>query len=136
MVVHADWEGLESVSLPVLRQLYLGRRTRAAGRRVYCLDLPAGSPAREAFTRTVIGWSARSLDRYWLRQALSGGPPPPREVAGPAELLALVARQPGSLGYVAWKDLADAPPGVRVLAIEARGQYRHPEDAGYPIVRP
>lgn len=119
----------------MLRQLYLGRRTRAAGRRVYCLDLPAASPERDAFTRAVIGWTARSLDRYWLRQALSGGPPPPREVAGPAEMLALVAQQPGTLGYVAWKHLADAPPGVRVLAVETGGRYRRPDDAGYPIVR-
>jgi len=135
VVAHADWDGFASVSLPVLRQLYLGRRTRADGRRVRCLDLPAGSPAREGFTRSVLGWSERELDRYWLRQALSGGPPPPRELATPAALLEHVARQPGALGYVAWTALGDAPPaGVRVLAVEVDGRALRPGERGYPIV--
>jgi len=137
VVAHADWDGLDSVSLPALRQLYLGKRTRIAGRRARCLDLPSGSAPREGFTEAVLGWTARALDRYWLRQALAGGPPPPRELGTSAELLMLVARQPGTLGYVPWQDLAGGtPPGVRVLPVEARGRALLPGQPGYPVVMP
>jgi len=135
VVAHADWPGFDAVSLPVLRQLYLGRRTRIAGRRVHCIDLPAASRPREAFTRAVLGFSGPALDRYWLRQALSGGPPPPREVGTAAELIALVAREPGALGYLPWRDLAASPPpGVRVLAVEEGGRTLRPGEPGYPVL--
>ena len=136
-MAHAEWEGLAAISMPVLRQLYLGQRTRLGGRRVFCLDLRSGSPPREAFTRTVVGKDARALDRYWLRQALSGGPPPPRELGSSAEVLALVARQPGALGYVAWKELAHGVPrGVRILPIDVEGRSLRPGDSGYPVFVP
>jgi ABC-type phosphate transport system substrate-binding protein len=134
VIANADSPGFETLSLPVLRQLYLGRRTRIGGRTVHCVDLPAGSPPRESFTRLVLGLSQRALDRYWLRQALSGGPPPPREVGTSAELMALVARQPGALGYVPWSALADGTPaGVRILSLEQRGRELRPGDPGYPL---
>ncbi|HKJ23610.1 MAG TPA: hypothetical protein VKB65_02220 [Myxococcota bacterium] len=136
VVAHADSPGLDALSLPVLRQLYLGRRTRIAGQRVRCLDLPAGSAPRESFTRIVLGLGGRALDRYWLRQALSGGPPPPREIGTAAELIARVAREPGSLGYVPWAELAaGAPPGVRVVGLEVRGRTLRPGQPGYPLIQ-
>lgn len=134
VVANADTPGIESLSLPILRQLYLGRRTRVGGRPIRCIDLPAGSPPRESFTRLVLGLSQRALDRYWMRQALSGGPPPPREVGTAAELIALVAREPGALGYVPASTLADGTPsGVRVISIEHRGRELRPGAPGYPL---
>jgi len=131
VVVSAEWEGMEEISIPVLRQLYLGRRTRLQGRRVRCVDLPAGSRARGAFTRSVIGRSERAVERYWLRQTLAGGPPPPRELDA-AAALAWVAREPGVLGYLEWNERAP-PAGVRVLAIVVNGRALRPGDLGYPI---
>jgi len=135
VVAHAEWQDLKAISLPVLRQLYLGRRTRISGRRTLCLDLPSGSRPRGGFARAVLGLTPRALDRYWLRQALSGGPPPPRELGTSAELLTRVARSPGTLGYVPWEDVsAGAPPGVRIVAIEVDGRAIRPGERGYPIV--
>ena len=137
IVAHAEWTGLERISLPVLRQLYLGQRTRLAGSRVFCLDLRSGSRPREAFTQTVVGRDSRSLDRYWLRQALTGGPPPPRELGSAAEVLAWVAHEPGTLGYVAWRELAaGVPSGVRVLPIDVWDRTLHPGESGYPVFVP
>lgn len=131
IVVSERWDGLRAISIPVLRQAYLGRRTRLAGKRLRCLDLPAGSPARDAFARAVIGRSERAMERYWLRQALSGGAPPPRE-ADTAGMLALVAREVGALGYLEWKG-QPPPAGVRVLALEVGGRTLRPGDDGYPL---
>ena len=134
LVVSDRWQGLAEIPLPVLRQLYLGRRTRLAGRAVQCLHLPSGSAARSAFTRAVIGRSERTMERYWLRQALSGGPPPPRELeAGRA--LAWVAGEPGRLGYVVW-DGGELPAGVRVVKLVVDGRARGPADPDYPLRLP
>jgi hypothetical protein len=135
-VVGAGFEGLEEISLPVLRQLYLGRRTRLEGQRVRPLHLPAGSHARNVFTRAVIGTSERVLERYWLREALSGGPPPPRELAAD-EALAFVAREPGAIAYLEWPLRGREPPaGVRVVPIVLDGRRVLPGDPAYPLRLP
>lgn len=132
----ASWDGLELVSLPLLRALWLGRRSSLAGERVECLDLPSGSEPRRAFSAAVLGRSERALEEYWIRQALTGGPLPPRELAGTAEVVRAVAERAGRIGYV---DLAElrALPGaaVRVLPVQVEGRPLLPADPGYPIRR-
>lgn len=136
IVVGAGFEGLEEISIPVLRQLYLGRRTRLEGLRVRPLHLPAGSLARNAFTRAVIGTTERAMERYWLREALSGGSPPPRELAAD-EALAFVARVPGALAYVEWPLRGREPPaGVRVVPVVVDGRVLRPGEPGYPLRLP
>jgi hypothetical protein len=136
IVVGAGFEGVDEISLPVLRQLYLGRRTRLEGQRVRPLHLPAGSPARNAFTRAVIGTSERAMERYWLREALSGGPAPPRELEVD-EALAFVAREPGALAYLEWPLRGREPPaGVRILPIALDGRRVLPGEPGYPLRLP
>ena len=71
----------------MLRQLFLGRRTSLQGARIHCFEPAPGTPLRRAFARIVLERSERDLERYWLEQALSGGPPPPREIASDAELV-------------------------------------------------
>jgi ABC-type phosphate transport system substrate-binding protein len=137
LVVHAEWSGIESLSIPVLRQIYLGRRTRLAGRPVLCTDLPAGSLARTAFAREVLRLDERALDRYWLRQALAGGPPPPREVDTAAAVIARVAEVPGAIGYVPWRVVSSGPPeGTRILPLAVDGRLLAPADPAYPLRLP
>jgi ABC-type phosphate transport system substrate-binding protein len=134
LVVNDRWREAEAIPIPVLRQLWLGRRTRWAGQRVLCLDLPSGSRVRATFVDVVVGRTERSLERYWLRQALSGGPPPPRELASEQDVLRRVAQRTGVIGYVTWSAVRPAPPdGVRVLAVEVDGRRLRPGDDGYPV---
>lgn len=133
IVVHEAWAGLDSISMPVLRQLWLGRRTRIAGQRVMCLDLPPGSREHAGFVRDVVGQSERALERYWLRQALTGGPPPPREMGSGQSVLRRVASAVGAIGYVERSALADPLQGVRVLPLVVDGRTLRPDDPDYPI---
>jgi hypothetical protein len=134
IVVSERWEDLEAIEVPVLGQLWLGRRTRLAGRRVDCIDLPAGSPVRGGFARSVLRRSERELERHWIEQALSGGPPPPREVASAAEVVRRVAARRGAIGYLDWDEYrALRPQGVRVLPVWIAGETVFPTEGAYPV---
>ena len=80
VLVSESWTSLESLSIPTLRQLYLGRRSRIAGKPVDLFDLRSGDAVRKGFGRSVLRMSGRELRRYWVEQALTGGALPPREV--------------------------------------------------------
>lgn len=134
IVVSERWQTLDAIELPVLGQLWLGRRTRLAGRRVDCFDLPAGNPVRGGFVRSVLRRSERELERHWIEQALSGGPPPPREVGSAEEVVRRVAARRGAIGYLDWDEyLALRPQGVRVLPVRVAGEAILPSGSGYPV---
>src|SRR5712691_9518543 len=68
---HAD------LSLPDLAQVYLRRkRFWDDGTPIVPLNLPAGTPLRVAFSRTVLRRSEADLADYWNRQYFDGVLPP------------------------------------------------------------
>ena len=84
------------------------------------IDLAVGSPLRDAFSQSIHGRSASDVVSYWQRRTFSGAAAPP--VAGSAsEVLLHLAREPGSVGYLA----ADAPldASVRILAVSDLAGY-------------
>jgi hypothetical protein len=134
IVVSERWQGLDAIEVPVLGQLWLGRRTRLAGRRVECFDLPAGSPVRRGFSQSVLRRSERELERHWIEQALSGGPPPPREAASAREVVERVAARRGAIGYLDWDEFVELRPrGVRVVPVRVAGEPLFPNAAAYPV---
>lgn len=134
LIAHAELEELEELTLPLLRQLYLGRRSGIGGRRLHWFELPPGSAAHRAFARLALGRSERELERYWLEQALSGGPLPPREVPTAEELVERVAGRRGAVGYLTWEAFQGLSGArVRILPILEGGRPRLPDDPGYPL---
>lgn len=134
VIVNAAWSEIESITLEELRELWLGRRTRLAGERVECLDLPPGSRLRRAFGASVLGRSERALEEYWIRQALTGGHVPPRELGSAAEVVQAVAERKGAIGYADAEKLRSRPnPAVRVLPVVVDGRALLPSSPGYPI---
>lgn len=134
VIANAELAGLDEATLPVLRQLFLGRRTSVEGQRIHCFEPAPGTALRRAFARIVLERGERDLERYWLEQALSGGPPPPREIAGDADLVQKVAQRRGALGYLAWQAFARLPrDGVKVVRLRDGDRLLGPEDAGYPL---
>ncbi len=134
VIVNAAWSSLESITLEELREVWLGRRTRLAGERVECLDAPPGSRLRRAFGASVLGRSERALEEYWIRQALTGGHLPPRELGGAAEVVQAVAERKGAIGYADAEKLRARPnPAVRVLPVVVDGRPLLPSSPGYPI---
>jgi hypothetical protein len=134
VIANEELPALDEATLPLLRQLFLGRRTSVAGSRVHCFEPAPGTPLRRAFARLVLERSERELERYWLEQALSGGPPPPREIASEAALVRRVALRRGALAYLAWDAFARLPhDGVRVVRVRDGDRLLGPEDPAYPL---
>lgn len=134
VIAHAELAELEELSLPLLRQLYLGRRTRVDGRRIHWFELPPGTPSHRSFAQLALQRSERELERYWLEQALSGGPLPPREIGSPGELLRRVATRQGALAYLEWEVLRSLPQtGVKVIPLRVGDRRLLPDDPAYPL---
>jgi len=136
LIAHADLE-LEGLTVPVLRQLYLGRRTRFDGKRLHWFQLPPGTADRRAFARLALERSERDLERYWLEQALSGGSLPPREFPSAEELVEHISARERAIGYLTWERFQGLQrAGVRVVPLWVDGEARFPGDAAYPLRDP
>jgi hypothetical protein len=134
VIANAELDGLDEATVPVLRQLFLGRRTSVEGGRIHCFEPAPGTPLRRAFARIVLERSERDLERYWLEQALSGGPPPPREIASDAELVQKVADRRGALGYHGWEAFSRLRrDGVKVIRVRDGDRLLGPEHPAYPL---
>lgn len=134
-IVSAQWEGPDAIDLKTLRRIYLGQRTRIRGHLVRPFHLPLGSREREIFARRVLEKSSDALEHYWIRQALEGGPLPPREVSDAEAMIHAVRSSPTTLGYVALSDLEKVPDRsrIRVLRIEVGGRALATSDPDYPL---
>jgi hypothetical protein len=137
VIANAELAEIEELSLPLLRQLYLGRRTAVEGRRIHWFELPPGSPTHRAFALLALERSERELERYWLEQALAGGPLPPREIGSAGELVRRVATRQGALAYLGWETLRGLPrTGVKVIPLRVGERRLLPDDPGYPLRGP
>ena len=134
VIANAQFEELDETSVPMLRQLFLGRRSNIGGRRVSCFEPAPATPLHRAFARLVLESGERELERYWLEQALSGGPPPPREIGSETELIRRVALRPGAIGYLGWSSFTQLPrEGVKVIRVRRGDRLLGPEDPDYPL---
>jgi hypothetical protein len=134
VVVSSEWPEMNSVSMSVLRRLYLGKLTRVGSVPVVCIDFPSGSAEREAFSLAVLGKSEREMHEYWIEQALTGGELPPREVHSARDVIKSVADRVGRIGYVRRSAMGPSVPReIRILQIVDERGPSLPGDEGYPI---
>jgi ABC-type phosphate transport system substrate-binding protein len=83
-----------------LRQIYLRRkRFWDDGAPIVPLNLAAGMPLRDAFSRRVLGESEARVAEYWNRQYFYGILPP-ATLASTQAVLRYVASDPNAVGYV------------------------------------
>lgn len=100
-----------------LRRIFLLRqRLWSDGTRVAPINLPADTPLREQFSRTVLGGGSRDFATYWNDLYFHGTQPPATVVSEQAVLL-FVARTPGAVGYVSEEAAATLPSGVRIALV-------------------
>jgi ABC-type phosphate transport system substrate-binding protein len=69
------------------------------GQRLIPVNLPAGSPLREAFVQEVTHLPDAQQDDYWNRQYFQGVSPP-YVLASQQAVVRFVAATPGAIGYV------------------------------------
>lgn len=81
------------------------------GQRLIPVNLPAGSPLREAFVQEVTHLPDAQQDDYWNRQYFQGVSPP-YVLASQQAVVRFVAATPGAIGYVT---SCYVDPSVRVV---------------------
>jgi ABC-type phosphate transport system substrate-binding protein len=81
------------------------------------IDQSGTSPMREAFSATVLQMPVAAVLQYWQRQLTTTTSPlrPPIVKSSEAEILAYVAKTPGSVAYVSAG--ASLPPGVKAIGV-------------------
>jgi ABC-type phosphate transport system substrate-binding protein len=98
-----------------LADLFLRRKSRWPDESaVLAVDGP-DSPARESFSKDVLGKKTAAVRSYWLQVIFSGRGVPPPEKPSDAEVIAFVKAHPAAIGYVS---AAVAPDDVKVLRVE------------------
>ncbi len=104
--------GVKGLDLEALKRLYTGRMVELDGLPLRPLNLSAGAALRQRFLRVVLQQDDEDYIAYWTVRRHIGKGVPPRELRSSAEVLDLVARTPGAVGYV---ETAELKPGVSVL---------------------
>jgi hypothetical protein len=96
---------VDAVSQDTLRDVYLRRqRVWAEGARAIPVNLPAGNPVREQFSRIVLGRSTQQLGPYWNARYFEGIMPP-AVLPSAAAIRAYLNAEPGSIAYLAEEDV-------------------------------
>jgi hypothetical protein len=96
---------VETVSQDTLRDVYLRRQLLwPAGVRAIPVNLPAGNPVRERFSRLVLGRSTRELVPYWNARYFEGIMPP-TVLPSAAAIRAYINAEPGAIAYLPSEDV-------------------------------
>ena len=76
------------------------RRFWSNGQRARPFNLPPKHQVRVAFDRAVLQRSPVEVGRFWIDRRVRGGNPPPKHIPNTKVMLKVIARLPGSIGYV------------------------------------
>lgn len=90
--------------------------TWPGGQAIAPVDQADDSPARRAFSKTVLGKDVAAVKSYWKTQIFSGRGVPPPEKASDAAVLAFIEANPGAIGYVSSGTTLGR--GVREVALD------------------
>ncbi len=102
----------DQVTLEELSSIYLKRRKFwPDSQPVLPLNLPAGSAAREAFSRRVLGRDSEQLGSYW-NQEYFHGVFPPATLSSSAAVKRYVAADRNAIGYI---EAGEEDDSVRVV---------------------
>lgn len=130
VVVHSDNPTTE-LTVAQVSDLFL-KKTRKweHGGAVEPVDLPPGSPVRQAFSRDVHGRPPEQIETFWQQKVFAGEAVTPEKRADDAEVVAFVEGRPGAIGYVS----RSAPLGDAVKPLDLVTEPRpvHREPARYP----
>lgn len=97
VVAHPD-SGFTEMSRKELVNIYMGRYQKLpSGGPAYPVDL---IPRREVFYDRLLGKTLAEVNSYWARLVFSGRASPPRWIDNASDVIDLVARNPGAIGYL------------------------------------
>ncbi|MGE5452225.1 MAG: hypothetical protein ACM3VZ_10355 [Acidobacteriota bacterium] len=100
--------------------MFMGRtRTYPNGDYVLAFDLPREHATRVAFYQTLTGMTPAQLNSYWSRLMFTGRVMPPQMLLTEQNVVDMVRRNPGAIGYVGQEP---QDKGVRVVLTLKEGR--------------
>lgn len=115
IVVHAS-NGTESLAREDVARLFLKKATAwPDGQPALPVD-QTETPARKAFTRSVLERDVSAVRSYWQQMIFSGRAVPPPEKGSDADVLAFVRANTHAIGYVS--ATGDLGPSVKELRLK------------------
>lgn len=118
---------LQDVKMSELRRIFTNADDSAfSGQRSVPFNHTAHSTDRTGFDQTVLRMNPDEVSRFWIDRKIRGLPGPPRAVDSLSQLLHLVARNTGGIGYAR---PAQVTSEVRVIRVDGK----LPSDGGYPV---
>lgn len=107
---------IDQLTTKQIKRIFLGKMSRLSdGVRAVPLDMGMGSDIRRKFYLKMIRKSQSQLNAYWARLVFTGKAKPPEEVTNRNEMLDMVGRVNGYIGYVAVGELSDNVKIVKVI---------------------
>jgi ABC-type phosphate transport system substrate-binding protein len=95
-----------------LQRIFTGKTIEVDGVKVQPVNAAPGLPVRQRFLSQYLQTDEDQYVGYWtVRRYVGKGTPPP-EVRQPSEMIEMVGRTPGAIGYL---DETDLVPGLNVL---------------------
>jgi len=118
---------LQNLTMNELRRIFMNADDSAfSGQRSVPFNHPAHSTDRIGFDQTVLRMNPDEVSRFWIDRKIRGLPGPPRAVDSLSQLLRLVARSSGGIGYAR---PAQVSRDVRVIRVDGK----LPSEGGYPV---
>jgi ABC-type phosphate transport system substrate-binding protein len=115
VIVHPS-SSISSISTEDLSKLFLKKKFKwPDGTGARPVDLPATSEIRKAFSKSVHGKGANTIEASWQRKIFTGRAVPPPKKASSADVVFYVRDHPGAVGYI---HPSTTPEGCKVLTIE------------------
>jgi len=101
VVVANPQSGIDTLSREEVINIYLGRyRQLSSGISAQPVDSPATHPDKARFYHLLVSKDLAEINAYWSRLIFSGRTTPPRAAKSEEELLNIVRKTPGAIGYV------------------------------------
>ena len=115
VVVSTD-SAMTSLSRTLLADIYLGRtHNMPDGTPIVPLDQSEASTLHGEFYEEFLDKSPAQIKAHWSKLIFTGRGRPPRSVANSEQMAAVVAENPGAIGYV---DAGQIDSRLRVVPIE------------------
>ena len=101
VVIAHPKSGAEQLSKEQVVNIFLGRfRQFPSGIAAEPIDQAASSSEKAVFYQRLVGKELAEINAYWARLVFSGRTQPPRQAASAAQVLEMVAANPGAIGYI------------------------------------
>jgi hypothetical protein len=103
----------DTITLPILKDIFLGDKTMEQSVRILPVD-QEDPLVKKKFVEKVLGTTVQRYDAHWFMKAFKDGVVPPVVRETSPDVILLLEREVGAIGYV-WGGEARGKTGIKIL---------------------